>query len=402
MKILKLFFRTVLCSVLPLCLLCGSLTVSAYSGKANKEKADGANLRVMTYNVLADPGEGGFPNWNTPAIGTRPNGAIECIKYYAPDVVGFQEFSLNWYKAVRPALSDYAFINSEDEGRADYMCTALMYNKKTVELVSSEIIGYDQTRWGRQRMRYINTGLFKIKATGEKFLFISTHFDAGDVNGDGLHRPAQAVQLGNQIKDFKAKYGCPIVSVGDYNSQLSETPLKSVLSLGGMTAATTGGIDHILFTAGVAKKYVTVVTDADVANSSDHKPVFADLAVSKYSFPTTKKPVTTTTTTAPTAAHNVVGNNSVQVDDDTANDNAGADGGDVDTNTDEDTQNNPANDGNSTIVLQGQDEKGGGFATDLTPLLKVAKMIGIGLAAAVVLGAGITATVLIIKNRKKK
>lgn len=399
MKVLKLFFRAVLCSVLPLCVLCGALTVSAaYNGKSNKDKADGSNLRVMTYNVWADPGEGGFPNWNTPAIGTRPNGAIACIKHYAPDVVGLQECSLNWYKALRPGLPDYAFVNTEDDGRADYMCTGMMYNKKTVELLSSEIIGYNESRWGRQRMRYINTGLFKIKATGEKFVFISTHFDAGDVSDAGRHRPAQAIQLGEQIKDFKAKYGCPIISVGDYNSQLNDTPLNSVMSRGGMSAATTGGIDHILFSAGITRKYVTIVTDDAIQGSSDHKPVFADLAVTKHTFPTTKATTTTTTTTAPTAAHNVVGNNATQSDD--ADEDV-----DNDTDTNDDVYTDGAEDsaqGNSTIVIQGEDEKGGGFATDLTPLLNVAKWIGIGLAGAVVLGVGITATVLIVKNRKKK
>lgn len=401
MKLLKLFFRTALCSVLPLCLLCGSVNVSAYNGKSNPNRAEGSNLRVMTYNVWADPGEGGFPNWNTPAIGTRPNGAIACIKYYAPDVVGLQECSLNWYKALRPGLPDYGFVNSEDEGKADYMCTGMMYNKKTVELISSEIIGYNESRWGRQRMRYINTGLFKIKATGEKFVFISTHFDAGDVSDAGRHRPAQAIQLGEQIKDFKAKYGCPIISVGDYNSQLNDTPLKSVMSRGGMSAATSGGIDHILFTAGVTKKYTAVVTDEDVANSSDHKPVFADLAVTKHTFPTTKAPATTTTTTAPTAAQNILGNTPTGTGDDTASNDG--DNVDEDQNTQADDQDGASADqGNSMIVVQGEDEKGGGFVTDLTPLLSVAKWIGIGLAGAVVLGVGITVTVLAVKNRKKK
>ena len=399
MRALKLFFRTVLCAMLPVCLLCGGLSVSAYNGKSNQNRAEGSNLRVMTYNVWADPGEGGFPKWNTPAIGTRPNGAIACIKHYAPDVVGLQECSLNWYKALRPGLPDYAFVNTEDGGRADYMCTGLMYNKKTVELLSSEIIGYNEAYWGRQRMRYINTGYFKIKATGETFVFISTHFDAGKVEEEGTYRPAQAIQLGEQIKHFKAKYGCPIISVGDYNSQLNDTPLNSVMSRGGMSAATTGGIDHILFSAGITRKYVTIVTDDAIQGSSDHKPVFADLAVTKHTFPTTKATTTTTTTTAPTAAHNVVGNNATQADDgDAQEDDAD---GTVDADVGTDAQDG-SSDGDSTIVIQGEDEKGGGFATDLTPLLNVAKWIGIGLAGAVVLGVGITATVLMIKNRKKK
>ena len=57
MKVFKMFGKALLCGSLSLCLLGGSLAVSAYTGSAPKEKTAGTNLRVMSYNVLVDNDE---------------------------------------------------------------------------------------------------------------------------------------------------------------------------------------------------------------------------------------------------------------------------------------------------------------------------------------------------------
>ena len=76
--------------------------------------------------------------------------------------------------------------------------------------------------------------------------------------------------------------------------QISERSVVLVLS------ANRGGIDYILYSKGIESKYFTAIGDADVLGASDHKPVMADLAVSAYTFPTTKPTsATTTTTTVP-------------------------------------------------------------------------------------------------------
>ena len=306
MRLIRVLFRTVLCSVLPLCLLCCSLSVSAYTGAARQAKTAGTNLRVMSYNVLMDNGEGGI-SWGRPMeslldgnTGYRPDGAVACIQHYAPDVVMFQEFSYNWYKALRSALSDYAFINTKDEGKEDYMCTALMYNTKTLRLIETDLVGYNNTRWGKQRMRYMNVGVFEIIATGEKFVAISTHLDSGKADGDGLNRPAQAKQMVQQLNTYKQEFGYPIIAAGDYNSTEKDVPISTITQEAQMTVANDGGrdsIDYMLMSQGVSCSYYTTLADGDVAPSSDHLPVMADFAVQKYQFPTTTTTTEATTTT---------------------------------------------------------------------------------------------------------
>ena len=190
MKPIRVFFRIVLCAAMPLCLLCTGLPVFAYTGTAPKDKTAGTNLRVMSYNVLVDNDEslGGW-SWGQ-ALGNRGDKASACINYYRPDVIGLQECNYKWHVSLRKNLSDYDFVNpdvpaeqrledSKSLGKKDWMCTTLMYNTKTLTLLDNELVGYSVNYWGCiQRMRYVSMALFEIKATGEKFAFISTHLDA--------------------------------------------------------------------------------------------------------------------------------------------------------------------------------------------------------------------------------
>ena len=316
MKVLKLFGKAILCGILPMCLLGGSLSVSAYTGSAPQAKTNGANLRVMSYNVLVDNDEslGGW-NWGQ-ALGSRGDKASACIAYYQPDVIGFQECNYKWHVSLKDNLKDYAFVNAdvpevqplekaESLGKKDWMCTTMMYNTKTLKLVHNELVGYSCNYWGCiQRMRYASIAVFEIKASGERFTFISTHLDAEQSEKGQEMRMTQSNELADCIKRYKSTYGYPVISTGDYNSGYNDPPIQNVVSKAGMTASSgnRGGIDYILYSAGIQSKYFTVVSDADVLPASDHKPVFADFKLEKYTFPTTKATKATTTTTTTTEA----------------------------------------------------------------------------------------------------
>lgn len=311
MRLLRVLFRSMLCGVLPLCLFCGSVSVAAYTGSAPQEKTAGVNLRVMSYNVLVDNDEtiDGW-SWGQP-LGNRGDKASACINYYRPDVIGLQECNYKWHVSLRKNLPDYDFVNpdvpekqalekTDSLGKKDWMCTTLMYNTKTLTLLHNELIGYSVNYWGCiQRMRYVSMALFEIKATGQKFTFISTHLDAEKDTKGQANRVTQAGELAECINRYKDTYGCPVIATGDYNSGFSDAPIQKVVEKAAMTASkdNRGGIDYILFSKGIESKFFTPISDADVAGASDHAPVIADLAVSNYTFPTTKSTAPTTTTT---------------------------------------------------------------------------------------------------------
>lgn len=314
-KILRVFLMSLLCGVLPLTMLLGGVSVSAYTGNSSQTLTSGADIRVMSYNTLVDNDEanGGW-SWGR-ALGNRAELAAAAIEYYKPDVIGLQENNYNWHVALRELLPDYDYVNAdvpismplekkESLGKKDWMCTTMMYNTKTLELVDRELYGYSCNYWGCiQRMRYVSMALFKVKATGEQFVFISTHLDAeSDTKGQKM-RKTQATELAEAINYYKDTYGCPVISTGDYNSGYNDEPISIVREQAGMLSHPNnrGGIDYVLFSEGVTGKYFTVVSDSDVLAASDHKPIFADLALDNgFSFPTTTIPTTTTTTEAPT------------------------------------------------------------------------------------------------------
>lgn len=314
-KILRLFVTSVLCGILPVSLLFSGVSVAAYSGNSPQALTSGADIRVMSYNTLVDNDTnlGGW-TWGQP-LGNRGEKAAAAINYYKPDVIGLQENNYKWHVALRKLLPDYDYANAdvplsmplearESLGKKDWMCTTMMYNTKTLEMVDYELYGYSCNYWGCiQRMRYVSMALFKVKATGEHFVFISTHLDAEkDDKGKGMRRQ-QATELAEAINYYKDTYGCPVIATGDYNTGYNDEPISIVREQAGMVSHphNRGGIDYVLFSEGVTGKYFTVVNDKDLSGASDHQPIFADLALDNgFSFPTTTVPTEATTTEAPT------------------------------------------------------------------------------------------------------
>ena len=291
---------------------------SGYQGTAQQEKTIGADVRMMIYNVLADDdADTGFSFGKTlskllnGAEGTRDGAAASSIAYYAPDIVAFQEFTTNWYTGIRNALPNYEFINSTLDGKADYLCTALAYNKDTIELLNTELYAFTKNRWGNQRMRYMNIGFFKVKATGEEFIAISIHTDAGylkddpnkanqDINGDGIAEEADGYWRQFQIQEMIAKlneltttYKLPILCGGDYNSGLTgyyndSTSYPQLIDAGFKDSTEGVAIDHIIYNGMANHLYNVIITDAAVAKNvtSDHSPVMADFQfLDEYSTP---------------------------------------------------------------------------------------------------------------------
>ena len=311
-KVMRVFCMALLCSILPISLLLGGFPVAAYTGNSAKTLTAGADIRVMSYNTLVDNDES-IDGWSWgQALGNRGEKAAAAINYYKPDVVGLQENNYKWHVALRELLPTYDYVNADvpevqkleasaSLGKKDWMCTTMIYNTETLELIDNELIGYSVNYWGCiQRMRYISMALFKVKKTGEMFVFTSTHFDAEkDTKGQKM-REKQSTELANRLVYYQDTYGCPIISTGDYNSGYTDKPITTVRETAGMTSHENnrGGIDYILYSDGVTPKYFTLVSDADLSGASDHKPIFADLALDNgFSFPTTTTTKATTTTT---------------------------------------------------------------------------------------------------------
>ncbi|MBQ2709549.1 MAG: hypothetical protein IJF67_14860, partial [Clostridia bacterium] len=75
-----------------------------------------ADIRIMSYNILAEMWNDKLP------IPGRDTVVADTMLSWLPDVIGLQEVSENWYKALAPMVGDtYAFVNEQnDKGEQNY------------------------------------------------------------------------------------------------------------------------------------------------------------------------------------------------------------------------------------------------------------------------------------------
>ena len=270
---------------------------AGYTGLYPETMTSGADIRMMTYNVLVgqDTANGGY-SWGS-AITGRPEKACAMINYYKPDVIALEEFSGEWYDYFVANMPDYAFgeMTSADSQNNGKLYTCIAYNVNTVRLLDTELMRMTKSRWGTQGMRYLNVSFLEVIATGEKFIACATHPDAGalegtqDLNGDGTAaegdgywRQFQLEEAAEYAANLSATHMQPVIIGGDFNSGLhsGNTDATSYNKFvdAGFTDATAGRyIDHIFYNGMATHLYETTVADAAVSGASDHNAVFADI-----------------------------------------------------------------------------------------------------------------------------
>lgn len=205
----------------------------------------------------------------------------------------------------------------------DAMCTTIMYNKTKLELVHNEIVAYSQDYYGDlQGMRYVSAAVFKIKSSGQKFIFTSTHPESQTDERAIEIRKKQMGELATVLNRLKQEYSCPIVAGGDYNATYNEESLSILRSAVNIDCATenktvrTGvpggfningttdkGIDFLFYTNDAKCKYFALIEDYAVKCASDHRTIIADIDFKPFSPDTTSStPTSTTSSTKPTSS----------------------------------------------------------------------------------------------------
>jgi len=270
-------------------------THTSYEGTDNIELTEGADIRVMSFNILSE-------EWAAEAkdIDARIPGVVGCISYYEPDVIGIQEVSVKWYGVLREYLGDtYEFVNTDANGTKNGCYTGLAYKKATVKLIDKELTYY--TVYNSKRLRVINMGLFETIKDGKRFIVTDTHFNANhkDATTENKNRVQQATEFIAKIDEYRKKYNCPIVMTGDFNSKDGTDPYKKIMSdtliseakytaktkgsifltyhnLGTMPGSAVESIDHIFYTGAITPLYYTTLIDQYLVVSSDHCPIYAD------------------------------------------------------------------------------------------------------------------------------
>ncbi len=204
-----------------------------------------ASVRVMFYNVY------GYDNWKNPdgttvyapSLALRQDMQKDLLSAYAPDVIGFQEYTADCYHAnFNSILSslDYAQV-PVSKGTANY--TPIFYNDKKLELVDYEYVMYNEYNGGGTKS--ITWAIFKVKSgedANKMFAVFNTHFEYQSQNdGGNVYRCSNARELLTVIQTVLGKRteykNIPLFMGGDLNYwNINDTKEPhQILTSGGLT-----------------------------------------------------------------------------------------------------------------------------------------------------------------------
>ena len=210
------------------------------ASKKVQARAEGSNLRIMSYNVLGceyASEETGFRSDIYKGDLTRANKVVQTIKNYMPDVVGLQESCQHYYDSVfnteaflpyktvngdkyviTPKLASAAGANLANNTKAANWNT-IAYNSEKIECLVWGMWAYE-TSSNNAKCRNVTWALLKVKETGACFIATSTHWDLesdSNTSQPTIGRVKQAKELVAFNAAMEELYGVPVFNTGDFN-----------------------------------------------------------------------------------------------------------------------------------------------------------------------------------------
>ena len=266
----------------------------------NHDLAEGADIRVMSWNVLS-------PDWlhfdkSKAPMADRHEKMAALVLDYMPDVIGLQESTSRWHKAFKPLLIDtglYGITNRQSHADGFKYCACpILYNPLTVQVVEEYLIDLDK----HSDCRVFAVTVFEKLSDGTRFVVTNTHPAPWDEPENYARNWATMTEIAaEQLAKFA---DLPMIMVGDYNTyeQMAEFPAL-IETLGVKNAKTEAEtmaqnvstyigwqgkmadydrptpyvLDHILINDNVAVKLYDVVVDHEADQASDHLPIYADI-----------------------------------------------------------------------------------------------------------------------------
>ena len=171
-------------------------------------------LKIMTNNIWGDY----FGN----PVSVREGGIFETYEKYAPDVLGFQEVTKNWYSGKMFSewlTANYELVGSEAGGCKNYVPMAFRKDKGFVVLEKGYML-LPETPDDSKAITFV-----VLKACdGTVFAVCNTHF--WWMRGEEEHnvnREKNAKQLSRLMHALHERFECPVFAFGDMNGAMPET-----------------------------------------------------------------------------------------------------------------------------------------------------------------------------------
>ena len=200
------------------------------------------DLKVMSFNILWKDIDSTAKNDATVTIKNPISNRIlqlnALLKGEHIDIAGLQEVSPKWVANLATLDSDYAYVGSTTSNTREggYM----LYKKEKLELLENSMFWLAEgaptvsTKMdGAEFDRICSWAIFKIKETGNIFIFMDTHCDhvlpddKKYTQGEILSDQVSVLQKMASEK-YDVKGDCPLVLVGDMNAYMSNGLYKTI------------------------------------------------------------------------------------------------------------------------------------------------------------------------------
>lgn len=283
--------------------------------KTTLELTSGADVRVMTSNILADrwatDSDTGKPISTTTAMRAEIFAAM--LVKYKPDVVGAQEVDAPWqpfmeyYRGILKSDYglDYQALHATHGGKVNF--TTIFYRADKYTVLDSAVDVFSYWNNSTYHMRNVTWAKFQSKSnSGEQFILANTHWahETKDSTTPGVSGEKEmkcsneSAELINSLKS----HNVPIFITGDFNAKPTETASTNFLSLTGMKdtkvqaseagvlinecggcgsvgQGRSGGnyIDHIYGYGSYSVKRYETLTGNMHHYMTDHSPMIADI-----------------------------------------------------------------------------------------------------------------------------
>lgn len=223
-----------------------------------------AKIRFMSqnqWNVTKN-----LENWEAMGLDCsaqcRMKGHADVFETLMPDIIGGQE--VNW--EMQKYLKLYCLEKNIHYASIWGHFTPIFYRTDKFEVVDSDYIYYPETMEGYEGCfndvlsKSCNLAVFRDKRDGKVFIFANTHlwWKNGSnpdcswyLRGSDEVRALQVKMANEMITRYQKKYGgCPIIFVGDMNSDYNGTAIRCALEECGFSHAHDVAVEFVDETAG--------------------------------------------------------------------------------------------------------------------------------------------------------
>jgi len=286
------------------------LLMSPGASASGAQKADGDELRVMSFNIRYGTANDGANRWKN-----RCELVFDVLREHDCDVVGLQEALRFQIDEMREAVPLYGEIGvGRDDGKTKGEYSGILYRTDRLKVSDSGTFWLSDTpevpgsiTWGNACTRICTWGRFVRKGSGKAFYLFNVHLD----HRSQPSREKSAVLLARRIGD--RKHDDPVIVTGDFNAgesnpavrylkgelrvegaELAENPVPlvdtfrvlhpeatDVGTFNGFKGTRSGEkIDYVFTQPGVKVVGAEILRDnKDGQYPSDHFPVMARLAL---------------------------------------------------------------------------------------------------------------------------